>query len=83
MAVGLIRSEVLVPQAASRRLEDSADGEDDDLYRSSATGANSRGYKDCRREMELKADHENRPLWVTSGRHEHDVNFVALNEVLV
>ncbi|CAF1649098.1 unnamed protein product [Adineta ricciae] len=61
--------EVIVPKAASRRLDDSVDGEDDDLYRSSAVGTSNRGYKDCRAEMELKPDHENRPLWVTSDGH--------------
>lgn len=61
--------ESFIPQATSRRLEDSVNVEDDDLYRPSATGAISHGLKDFRKEMELKIDHENRSLWVTPGLH--------------
>ncbi|CAF4249367.1 unnamed protein product, partial [Rotaria sordida] len=42
---------------------------DDDLYRSSAIGITTQGLKDFRSEMELKTDHENRPLWVTPDGH--------------
>ena len=61
--------ESFIPQAASRRLDDSADGEDDDLYRSTTIGANGSGARDFRSEMQLKLDHENRPLWVTPDGH--------------
>ncbi|CAF4356527.1 unnamed protein product, partial [Rotaria sp. Silwood2] len=57
-----INEETFIPKAASRRLEDSIDVEDDDLYRSSTIGINNQGLKDFRSEMELKNDHENRPL---------------------
>ncbi len=59
--------ESFIPRAASRRLDDSVDGEDDDLYRPSTIGLTSQCLKDFRSEMELKPDHENRPLWVTPG----------------
>jgi hypothetical protein len=59
--------EALVPKAASRRLEELVDGEDDDLYRTSMTATTSDGGIDFRLKMELKPDHENRPLWVTPG----------------
>jgi DNA excision repair protein ERCC-3 len=62
-------TEAFVPQAASRRLDNSVDGEDDDLYRPSTTGTTSQGVRDFRTEMELKSDHENRPLWVTPDGH--------------
>ncbi|CAF2952010.1 unnamed protein product [Rotaria sp. Silwood2] len=64
-----INEETFIPKAASRRLEDSIDVEDDDLYRSSTIGINNQGLKDFRSEMELKNDHENRPLWVTPDGH--------------
>ncbi|CAF1072125.1 unnamed protein product [Rotaria sordida] len=60
--------EAFIPKAASRRLEDSIDVEDDDLYRPSTIGI-TQGLKDFRSEMELKIDHENRPLWVTPDGH--------------
>ncbi len=61
--------ETFIPQAASRRLDDSVDGEDDDLYRPSATGTTTDGARDFRSQMELKSDHGNRPLWVTPGQY--------------
>jgi hypothetical protein len=60
-------NETFIPQAANRRLDDSVDGEDDDLYRSSAVGTATQSGRDFRSEMVLKPDHENRPLWVTPG----------------
>jgi DNA excision repair protein ERCC-3 len=62
-------TEAFIPQAASRRLDNSVDGEDDDLYRPSTIGTNTQGVRDFRAEMELKPDHENRPLWVTPDGH--------------
>jgi len=59
----------LVPKAASLRLDNSADGEDDDLYRPSTSGSSGQGSRDFRAEMKLKDDHENRPLWVTPDGH--------------
>ncbi|CAF4114955.1 unnamed protein product [Rotaria magnacalcarata] len=64
-----VNDEAFIPKAASRRLEDSVDVEDDDLYRASTTGMTNEGLKDFRTEMELKVDHENRPLWVTPDGH--------------
>ncbi|CAF0957967.1 unnamed protein product [Adineta steineri] len=62
--------EAFIPQAASRRLDDLADMDDDDLYRpSTSSDTNQQGSVDFRSEMVLKADHENRPLWVTPDGH--------------
>ena len=61
--------ETFIPQAASRRLDDLIDREDDDLYRSSSIGATNQVVKDFRSQVELKTDHESRPLWITSGRY--------------
>jgi len=53
----------------SRRLDESMDCVDDDLYQASANKTTSEGPRDFRSEMELKTDHENRPLWVTPDCH--------------
>jgi DNA excision repair protein ERCC-3 len=54
---------------ASRQLDESMDCVDDDLYQASANGTTSEGPRDFRSKMELKTDHENRPLWVTPDSH--------------
>ncbi|CAF3554800.1 unnamed protein product [Rotaria socialis] len=64
-----VNDEAFSPKAASRPLEDSVDVEDDDLYRASTTGLTNEGLKDFHTEMELKVEHENRPLWVTPDGH--------------
>lgn len=45
------------------------DFDDDDLYRTTSTGTSVDGAKDFRTEMQLKTDHQNRPLWVTPDGH--------------
>jgi hypothetical protein len=61
-------SETFVPKAASRRLEDLNDGEDEDLYQPTASKMSTDG-KDFRSEMILRNDNQNRPLWVTPDGH--------------
>lgn len=60
--------ETSVPKAASRRLGDQNDGEDEDLYQPSASSMSTDG-KDFRSEMILRTDNQNRPLWVTPDGH--------------
>lgn len=62
-------AEVVVPKSASRQLEHTNDGDDEDLYRPNTSSTTSYTSKDYRSEMNLKADHKNRPLWVTPDGH--------------
>ena len=59
--------EAILPKAAGRRLDDSVDGDDDDIYGKSISANACPDSKDYRSKMELKHDHANRPLWVTPG----------------
>lgn len=60
---------MVVPKSASRQLEHTNDGDDEDLYRPNTSSTTSYTSKDYRSEMNLKADHKNRPLWVTPDGH--------------
>ena len=62
-------SEGFVPKAASRRLEDFNDGDDEDLYSTGSSSKMLSEAKDFRSVMKLRSDHENRPLWVTPDGH--------------
>ncbi len=65
-----MNNEAFIPPAATRRIDNSMDeGEDEDLYRSSTAGTTGSDARDFRSEMQLKPDHENRPLWVTPDGH--------------
>ena len=52
------KEEDWVPEAASKNVEDIPDAEEDEF-----------GAKDFRKEMDLRPDHSNRPLWVAPNGH--------------
>ena len=52
------REEDWVPEAASKNVEEIPDAEEDEF-----------GAKDFRKDMELRPDHSNRPLWVAPNGH--------------
>ena len=52
------REEDWVPEAASKNVEDIPDAEEDEF-----------GARDFRKDMELRVDHANRPLWVAPNGH--------------
>ena len=52
------REEDWVPEAASKNVEDVADAKEDEF-----------GAMDFRKDMELRVDHSNRPLWVAPNGH--------------
>jgi len=52
------KEEDWVPEAASKNVEDIPDAEEDEF-----------GAKDFRKEMDLRPDHANRPLWVAPNGH--------------
>ena len=56
-----------VPEAASKNVEEIPDAEEDEF-----------GAKDFRKEMELRPDHTNRPLWVAPNGH----IFLEVNDIL-
>ncbi|CAF5139747.1 unnamed protein product, partial [Rotaria sp. Silwood1] len=60
---------IFISLAASRCLNDSLQGEDDVFDRSYITKTTSETLKDFRLDMKLTVDHENHPLWVTTGGH--------------
>ena len=52
------REEDWVPEAASKNVEDIPDAKEDEF-----------GAMDFRKDMELRVDHTNRPLWVAPNGH--------------
>ena len=52
------REEDWVPEAASKNVEDIPDAKEDEF-----------GAMDFRKDMELRVDHSNRPLWVAPNGH--------------
>ncbi|CAF0803549.1 unnamed protein product [Didymodactylos carnosus] len=62
--VNVTKDQDLVPKAASRRIDNSTadDGIDDDSIKTTAGTISSKDFRDFREEIELKDDHENRPL---------------------
>ncbi|CAF0797270.1 unnamed protein product [Didymodactylos carnosus] len=68
--LNVIKDQDLVPKAASHPINNSTgDDDDDDSIKTTAGTISSKKFKDFRGEMELKDDHENRPLWVTPDGH--------------